>query len=506
MSASVDRADVEHARGLIAQRMGMWVDDARLDQLAAVLGERIGDACSGDAAAYLQQLAKGPASGELRAVAERITVNESYFFRDWDSFRAFREVVLPDYVRRRRGRGHLRILSAGCAAGEEAHSAAIFIRDNLPDLAAWDITVLGIDINPAVLARARQGRYSPWALRQTPADLRARYFRTEGRDLLLDERIRSMVSFEERNLVDDDRSFWWRAAFDVIFCRNVTMYFTPEATRAVIARLAAGLVPGGYLFLGYAENLRGVSPDFHLRHTHETFYYQLREPGEPRLAWEESPALEVTEPAASWVDLIQNASRRIEALARAPEPGAPAAAAPAATAPITTQQRSWNLSLVMELLRGERFAEALAFLRALPPEATADPDAQLLRAVLLTNLGELSEAEIACGQLLALDELNAGAHYLMALCREHAGDSRAAVEHDQTAIYLNPEFAMPHLHAGLLARRADDPASARRELTQASVLLAREDAARILLFGGGFNRENLLQICRAELRACGGLP
>jgi chemotaxis protein methyltransferase CheR len=130
-----------------------------------------------------------------------------------------------------------------------------------------------------------------------------------------------------------------------------------------------------------------------------------------------------------------------------------------------------------------------------------DPEALLLRAALLTHSGQLDVAERMCAELLELDELNAGAHYLLALCREGAGDRAAAIDHDQVAVYLDPAFAMPRLHMGLLARRAGQRAVARRELGLALPLLQREDAARLLLFGGGFNRDTLAALCRAELAA-----
>jgi chemotaxis protein methyltransferase CheR len=109
-------------------------------------------------------------------------------------------------------------------------------------------------------------------------------------------------------------------------------------------------------------------------------------------------------------------------------------------------------------------------------------------------------------RLLELDELSAGAHYLLALCREGAGDRAAASHHDQVAAYLDPGFAMPRLHLGLLARRGGDREAARNELGQALVLLQREDASRVLLFGGGFSRDALIALCRAELIRCGGEP
>src|SRR5205085_4400881 len=158
------------------------------------------------------------------------------------------------------------------------------------------------------VARAVRATYTTGSLRDTPADFRTKFFHNEGRDLSLDGVVRSMVTFEERNLMDEGPLFWQRDAFDVVFCRNVTMYFTLEAAKSVIARIAQSLTSGGFLFLGHAETLRGISQDFHLRHTHETFYYQRREPGEvpgvsvsTPLTWPSPTAIPaVVEPDDSW--------------------------------------------------------------------------------------------------------------------------------------------------------------------------------------------------------------
>jgi chemotaxis protein methyltransferase CheR len=145
-------------------------------------------------------------------------------------------------------------------------------------------------------------------------------------------------------------------------------------------------------------------------------------------------------------------------------------------------------------------------MQRLPQESGHDPDVLLLHAALLTHRGRLAEAEEACRRLLDVDELSAGAHYLLALCREGARDRTSAMNHDQVAIYLDPGFAMPHLHLGLLARRAGERAAAQKELGEALLLLQREDVSRVLLFGGGFNREALVALCRTELMGCGGKP
>jgi chemotaxis protein methyltransferase CheR len=169
-------------------------------------------------------------------------------------------------------------------------------------------------------------------------------------------------------------------------------------------------------------------------------------------------------------------------------------------------QTAAQLPLVLELLKKERFSDALELLGRLPAESDQDADVLLLRAALLTHSGQLNAAENVCGQLLARDELNSGAHYLLALCRESAGDRQGALDHDQAAIYLDPGFAMPRLHLGLMARRAGEWESARQELGHALMLLKREDASRLLLFGGGFGRDALIALCRSELLSAGGTP
>jgi chemotaxis protein methyltransferase CheR len=480
MTPVLDSADIERFRAIVVQRLGLKFEGGNLPYLVDVLRQRMVATDSARFESYVNQLTTSPGQ-ELAALAERLTVNETFFFRNADSLRAFTEVVLPGRVRAKPNDRRLRILSAGCASGEEPYSLAILVREALPDFAAWDVKILGIDVSQAMLAKARQARYSSWSLRATSPDARSRYFRQEGGDFVLDPAIQKMVTFEERNLIDQDPLFWQSLACDVVFCRNVIMYFAPEQAQQVVQRIGQALLPGGSLFLGHAETLR-VTDEFILCQTRDAFYYHRDEEGQDASA--------VVESAGSWVDVIARASDRIDTLA-------------GETAPIIAA-RSWDLGPALEAVRQERFADALELMGALPPGADDDPDALLLRAVLLTNNGRLGESEAVCKRLLALDGLNAGAHYLMALCREHASDAPGAIEHDQTAIDLDASFAMPHLHLGIMAKRAGDVATAQRDLERALILLAGEDDSRVLLFGGGFSRETLLQLSRTELRAAGG--
>lgn len=494
--------EIERFREAIAQRLGLRFDDSKLDELADMLSARMEATSRNDVDAYLNRLTTS--RDELSTLASYLTVPETFFFRIPDHFRVLTEVVLSE--RSWENSRPLHILSAGCASGEEAYSIAMLMRDRA-ELGEDGITIRGVDINPAVIAKARQGRYSEWSMRETPREVLQRHFRKHGTEFQLNDAIRQMVSFEEGNLMDPAGTFWQKGSHHVIFMRNVLMYFSAEAAQKVVDRAAESLVPGGYLFMGAAETLRGISQQFHLCHTHDTFYYRRRmndgdgTVSRPSAAVAGSTPSHVSPPEVQgdWLKTIRLASERIEDLTRkrgisghtaAVRPGSPRDPAIRADA-----------SAAMDFVRQERFSEALD---ALPSGSASSADVQLLRAVVLANTGKLTEAEETCKVLLKSDELNAGAHYVMALCREHAGDRRSAAEHDQVAMYLDPSFAMPHLHMGLLARQTEDFLTARHALRQATLLLAREDASRILLFGGGFSREALVELCRRELNSCGG--
>jgi chemotaxis protein methyltransferase CheR len=527
MSAPFAADEIELFRAAIAAKCGMTFGADRSMLLDGVLKQRLSATGCGPVAEYLRLLAAGP--GEAAELAKLLTVSETYFLRNIEQFRAVSAylAVLRETPDRR-----LRILSAGCSSGEEAYSAAIVVRENLADVGRWNVAIRGVDLNPEVLRKAKLASYSTWSLRETPLDLRERHFTKDGAGFRLNANIRDMVAFEQRNLLEPDPVFWQRDSYHVVFCRNVLMYLTTDAAATIVGRIAEALKSGGLLFLGHAENLRGLSEDFRLRHSHGTFYYERRGDAAVRMPHEiaddgRAPRAEpqrVAEPA--WIAAIERSAARVTALAipspssepaalapsaardalRPPDPPA-AAALPPRDALSLLHDRSGAahrgvLMAALELIGYERFTDALATLGTLPEIAWRDPDALLLKAVVLTCGGQPSAAEKVCADLLALDELSASAHYVMALCREHAGDVAGAIHHHETSIYLDAEFAMPRLHLGRLMRRRRELLAARRELECAASLLAREDAARIVLFGGGFTREALIALCRAERDAC----
>jgi chemotaxis protein methyltransferase CheR len=495
--------EMERFRSAVIRQIGLRFDDSKLGFLGEVLQRRLKErGCDRDA--YLWELEYDHSPRELHALARELTVGETYFFRNNEQFAALAEVVLPERIAAKRAGRSLRLLSAGCSSGEEAYSMAMVARDAVAD-PSWSISVRAVDINPAALEKARRGRYSPWSLRETPDDLRARWFRgDDGREVVLDKVVRDAVLFEAANLASDDAGLWQAATYDAIFCRNVLMYFAPEQMRAVIARIARSLAPGGFLFLGHAETLRGVSDRFQVCQSHGAFYYRLKDEGDeeeeqvsafslrPRSYISSGPT-----PDVAWVDAIRQASERVAALV-------PLACA--ADQPPVPEQPPFDSGPAWELLRRERFSDALDHVRARSIAAEPDSNALLLEATLLAHSGQWAAAEEAASRLLGVDGRNAGAHYILALCQADAGRHDRAVEHHRAAAQIDPVFAMPRLHLGLLARRSGDREAARREFVRALVLLEREDASRLLLFGSGFNREALMSLCASALQECRSRP
>ena len=456
---------------------------------------------------------------ELRELASDLTIGETYFFRSPEQLRVFSEVALPRLTRIDRARP-IRILSAGCSTGEEPYTLAMTLRE-LGPLAPVDVSILGIDINPEALAKARRGRYSSWAMRATPPECVEKYFQLERSQFALDEGVQAMVQFEERSLVVEDDQFWRPHRFDIVFCRNVIMYLSARVVREVIARFARVLAPDGFLFLSHAEPLRGISQAFHVEYAEGAFYYTLRNAGGPSTAqspgtWPASQRKDAFRPPIRSVARGRLAASVLPALSVRPGSSerstltasfaiaAPAVAESALRSPdeVSPAEKGASLSLGAAFMKAEQYDEALATLEALATAGRLDPDVLLLKAIIQVERGKLDEAAELCAMLLALDGLNAAAHYLTALCHEHGGRRASAIDSYRVGVYLDPAFAMPHLRLGLMFRREGDLPGARRELQNASMLLAQEDPARVLLFGGGFSRSTLIDLCDPN---CGGV-
>lgn len=464
-ASTPDASTLLRFRKLLTAHFGLVFPEAQTDMLAGLMQVRA-DVHALDPRGYVFVLESGGGATELDALAPHVTTGETYFFRNIAQFHALRERVLPGLLAERRAAGRgLSILSAGCSTGQELYTVAMLMQDLAPGRAEAH-SLLGVDVNPEALRAARDGRYTAWSLRETPIEARQRWFESTAQEFRVHAALRESVRFEPLNLHAKAPEFWTPGRFDIIFARNVLMYLDREAMAAALARMAVALAPGGYLFLGHSENLRELAGDWQVCHTHGSFYY-TRQPA----ARNAVPQDRLTEAPSARQDR------------------------PASTPPVPERD---GFEHALALFSQDRFDASAQALDALPAAVGRTTDAQLLRAMLHVHHGELERAENVAHALLVRDPRCAAAHYVIGLCREGSGDLAAAAHRYTLACGPGHGFALAHLQLGRLARRRGDRQTKRRELERAAALLEHERPQRLLMFGGGFDRQALLALCRSE--------
>jgi chemotaxis protein methyltransferase CheR len=212
-----------------------------------------------DSAALMRELRHGH-EALASAVIEAMTTNDSAFFRDRKTFEEFHDIVLPELLIRRAASKHLRIWCAACAAGQEPYSIAMILDDCKLLAQGWTIDLIASDLNSQMIARAEEGLYSQFEVqRGLPIRRLVRNFTQEGSNWRISENLRRMVRFRTFNLLD---SYGWLAEMDVVFCRNVLMYFDQKTRVSVIDRTVDILTPDGALLVGPAESITGLTTDF----------------------------------------------------------------------------------------------------------------------------------------------------------------------------------------------------------------------------------------------------
>ncbi len=267
--AKVTDEEFVQLRDFLYQQSGIYIAENRKYLVENRLGSRLrelGLRSFGEYYNYLRYDAGR--SAEMNKLFESMTTNETSFFRNGPQLDVFRDKVLIPVLNEQRAKGQkkLRIWSAGCSSGEEPYTLAMILHEVLKqDVDNWDIKITANDLSLAVLASARRGMYNDYAIRTTPADMLARYFTKEGNLYRIDPRLQKLVSFSQINLKDKlqlqkvERS-------QIVFCRNVIIYFDDEMKKSVINAFYDNLLPGGYLIIGHSESLHNISRAFKPEH------------------------------------------------------------------------------------------------------------------------------------------------------------------------------------------------------------------------------------------------
>jgi chemotaxis protein methyltransferase CheR len=423
-----------------------WIDLERgLGRAAKELGFETTEQCA------REMVDSRLGSEQLDSLAAHLTIGETYFFRDPAAFTALETQVIPEFLLARRGVArHLRIWSAGCCTGEEAYSIAISLRRTLPAFKEWHVSILATDVNSRFLQKALQGVYGQWSFRGVPDSVKRAYFKRtrEGRFEVVRE-IRQMVEFSCLNLVEDvfPALTTNTNALDIIFCRNVLMYFSRDQMRHVSEGLTRSLVDGGWLFVSPAEASQELFPAL----------APVRLPGTS--AFRKAPATPPEMPA--FVDH----EWPIEAT------GLPLSNGASATVPIES-------AVVTSSDNG--------------PARPRDRDELMATARKFANEGRLVEALAACDDAIAMEKLCAASHYLRGVILHEQNGIEEAIAAIKRALYLDHDFVVAHFALSNLMLRIGGGREAKRSIENARELLVAHEPDTVLPESDGITAGRML--------------
>lgn len=470
----------------IASLMGLHFTESRLSDLERGITRAAADFGFDDEALFADWLRSGPLSKEhIERLASHLTVGETYFFRDPAVFAALEQRILPALMEARRDSRRIRVWSAGCSTGEEAYSIAMALSRLVPGMEDWNVSVLATDINPASLKKASEGVYTEWSFRDTPDWLRQKYFRPaeRGRWRIVPE-IRKMVTFGYMNLAEDSYPSLLNGTngVDIIFCRNVLMYFSDAGARRVVEGLSRCLVDDGWLLLSPAEALRSISGLFTPANVERAIFY--RKAGRKQGRVSPAPAAAPRAPASS---CAQAAGTR-------PAPKAPEAAKAGHRGPGRQVPAGRELAAEAgELFVQGRYREAAGLLETLSADGMDEPR-MLLLARAYANMGRLEEASVWCERARSANTLSEAAYILLATIRLEQARVDEALENLRKAVYIDQDFVIAHFMLGkLLMERAVQP-QARRHLETARMLLNRRGEDELVPESDGIMAGRLREI------------
>jgi len=477
MAAEV-RADPlwERLSHFIAQNTGLHFPPERIADLQRGLGAAAEEFGFADHARCAEWVLSGALTRpQLHALASHLTVGETYFFRERRTFEALSNVILPDLISRRRGREQrLRLWSAACCTGEEAYSLAILLQRLLPDWQDWNVTILATDINERFLRKAAAGTYGEWSFRDCTPLFKERHFtRAPDGRYQVAAQIRDWVRFAQLNLAED--SFPSLStdtnAMDVILCRNLLLYFTPAHARKLVEKLNNALLDQGWLAVSPSEYSQALFSRFVAVNFPGAVLYR-KDGVRERSA--RTPSL--PEPAAAF---------ELPAVPQAAVTVVTADHLPPEVAPVgLSEESSSSAGLPRSLAAAEyafsqgRYGEAVdALLPAfadsasdispgrLPPEH--EPRAFSVLARAYANQGNLAAALLWTARWIDSNKVEPTAHYLHALILQEKGERWQARRALQSALFLQPDFALAHFALGNVARADGRAAEANKHFANA---------------------------------------
>lgn len=441
----------------VEARMGLHFPEERLKDLERGLRSAAKEFGFDTMESFSEWLLSSSLSrGQIETLASHLTVGETYFFRDARTFEILEAQLLPEIINSRRDREqNLRIWSAGCSTGEEPYSIAIVLSRSFPGLANRNSTILATDIAPSSLKKAREGIYGEWAFRGTPQWVREKYFTRGQRDFQIDPAIKRLVTFSCLNLAEDPYPAIINStnAMDIIFCRNVLMYFSRERAAEVIHDLSRCLVDGGWLVISPVE---APGPDL------TPLLYPVHFPGAVLYRRGTKPESDIPLSIAT------------------PQPRAP-------------KQKTVVAARARYPLR-VKHREKVPLPRKHP---ASDPGAGADQVRQLAGRGRLFDALTLCEEAILADKLNPSLHYLQSTIQQEMGRLAEAAASLQRAIYIDQDFAIAHFALGHLLQRQGRPREAGKHFAKACALLKSYGPEDVLPEAEGLSPARVIELINA---------
>ncbi len=249
-------------RDLIFRESGLWFNDSKLTILSNRIQTRLKETATEDPDLYFIRIGSSDDRAELETLINIVTTNETYFYRCESQVESFRNIIIPRIVEEKIAAGdrRIRIWSAGCSTGEEPYTLAMCMLEEVRFHAIWDLSIYATDISTEVLTKAQTGVYNRRSVDKLPQDYLEKYFMKKDERYIISNAVKKLVEFDYANLIDA----YYENGFDIIFCRNVLIYFKDESKMEILAKFHDSLNDGGYLFLGPTESIRGLADGFRM--------------------------------------------------------------------------------------------------------------------------------------------------------------------------------------------------------------------------------------------------